>query len=406
MIVPRLEVATAEQRAAYRRWMRWRRLPWAVGMLLVSWPIPLLVGLVLYRLGDLIGLWAACLLLVAWVLYTLPEIVRPSMTKTMDALKDPRIPRRATPEEYEILDPPWRAVLLALGVPESTYALRVRDSPGPAGEAWSGGVVAVSAEAVRDLSAVELLGLLGHEVGHFVGDGGSGWYRLSSRLAEPIRLPFRIVGRFAGRPAVILIVQPCVFIGLVALLVWLFGATGTLALLALAAAQMLGRNAILRRNQSNADRVAVDLGTGRGLRSRFEQLRPQEVRNWNRRHLQPWWWRVIRAVLEGTSPEPDLGRRTADINKRIRARRRKHRVPREDPPQRAVRQTYADPRRPWLRRFGSPSPGFVPDPRAARRFEARALRGQARKPHGARSIPGGRGRRGRPRGPSRRNPTR
>ncbi|MFI1916912.1 hypothetical protein [Nocardia sp. NPDC020380] len=406
MIVPRLEAATAEQRAAYRRRMRWRGLPWSVGMLLVSWPIPLLVGLVLYRLGELIGLWAACTLLVVWLGFSMSTLVRLSMTKTMDAVSDPRMPRRPTPEESAMLDLPWRTTLLALGVPDSTYALRVRDSQGSAGQAWPGGVVAVSAEAVRELSAVELEGLLGHEVGHFVGDGGSTWRRLSWWLSEPIRLPFKIGGRLAGRPAVLLIVQPCVFIGLVTLLVWLFGAVGALALLGAAAAQLLGRNAILRRNQSNADRVAVDLGAGRGLRLYFERRRSKEIRRWYRRSLQPWWLRVILAVSEASSRDPNIGRRVEAIGNRIRARERKHRVPQGGPPPHAVRRAYADPRRAWLRRFGSPSPGFVPDPRAARRFQAGALSGQTWKQHGPRSRPGGRGPHGRPPGPSRRNPTR
>ncbi|MFE3261914.1 hypothetical protein, partial [Nocardia sp. NPDC059229] len=45
-----LGTADANRRAAYRRQLRWWALPWSIAMLLVSWPIPLLTGLLLYRL--------------------------------------------------------------------------------------------------------------------------------------------------------------------------------------------------------------------------------------------------------------------------------------------------------------------------------------------------------------------
>ncbi|MFE3960837.1 M48 family metalloprotease [Nocardia sp. NPDC059091] len=229
-------------------------------MLLVSWPIPLLTGLLLYRLGDLLAPWAAFMLLGVWLVSGFfflrlpapaPDAIGP------DRGGHPAIPRRPTADEAEVLDPAWRHTLRVIGLTESTFSVCVRDSPGPLGSAHPSGLVTVSAEAVREFSPAELRGLLGHEIGHLVGDGGGVWYRLSWWYTGLLRMLFVTVGsgsRWLARRwlslAVMAAAQLGVLVGMVVLLRLLFGSVVAVALLAAAATQMVGQRTVLRRNQT------------------------------------------------------------------------------------------------------------------------------------------------------------
>ncbi|GAB2515297.1 hypothetical protein GCM10027167_17310 [Nocardia heshunensis] len=278
MIIRSLGTADAAARADYRRQLRREALPWSIGMLSVSWPIPLLTALLLYRLGDLIAPWAAYAVPGVWLLSGSILLKRTRFPDASDPVRNshPELPRRPTAAEAEVLEPVWHRNMRNIGLADATYSVWVRDSPGPLGCAYPDGLVVVSAEAVRDFSSMELRGLLGHEIGHLVGDGGGPWYQLSRWYGGLLRILFGVTGRAAGwltrgrrllQPIAVLSANLVVLLGLSVLLRSLFGTVVTASLLAAAAVQMVGQRAVRRRNQLNADRVAVDLGAGPGVRS-------------------------------------------------------------------------------------------------------------------------------------------
>lgn len=251
-------------------------------MLLVSWPVPLLVGLLLYRVGELAGRWAAMVLLALWLLSAIP-LLRPPRPSSW--ISDPRLPRRPTSEESVALDPAWSDTVHRLGLDESCYDLLVREDGGPIGAAYPGGGIIVTTEAVTDLSPAELRGLLGHEIGHFLGDGGGTLYRLSRWYSGPLTAPPKAVWRrllrlFSvewARHAVVWFVQLGWLAGLAVLLDNCFGPAVTVGFGVAASVQGLGQYAVLRRNQFHADRVAIDLGFGPGLASLMRRRNPPDA---------------------------------------------------------------------------------------------------------------------------------
>ncbi|WP_157388041.1 M48 family metalloprotease [Nocardia terrae] len=318
--------------------MRRQALPWSIAMLLVSWPIPLLTSLLLFRLGGLIAPWAAVAVSGVWLIGGVAVEALP--TPKWDGIESDRhahsvLPRRPTPEEAEALNPAWRRLMRAIGLTESTFQVCVRDSPGPLGQAHHRGLVIMSAKAVRELSPGELRGVLGHEIGHLVGDGGGLWYRVSYWCGSPVRMPFWVAERVSARWAPRLSSrhsamlsaagQLGVLIGLITLMQLLFGTMVAAALTAAAAAQMLGQRAVLRRNQLNADRVSVDLGAGPGLRSLV--MRGNRRVSLYPRRYRPLWVRIALWCLEASSPDPHPDRELAALEARMREGRSRRQEP-------------------------------------------------------------------------------
>ncbi|MFE3193904.1 M48 family metalloprotease [Nocardia sp. NPDC059240] len=326
MNVHSLRTADATAGAVYRSELRRQAWPWSIGMLLVSWPIPMLTGLLLYRLGDLLATWAAFAVPASWLAYGLVLLLLP--TPLPDPIgpglrPHPELPRRPTAAEAETLDPAWRAVTRTIGLAEGPFSLWVRDTPGPMGVAHPAGFVIVSTRAVHELSTAELRGVLGHEIGHRVGDGGGACYRLSWLYSGLLRMWFGVAASGASwltrrwprlQIAAAAITQLGVLTGLVALLHLLFGTAAAVMLPVAAAAQMGGQRAVLRRNQYNADRVSVDLGGGPGLRSYL--LRTTRSTLYPRRYL-PLRNRMVLRCLEVCSTDPWPDRRIAALGVRM-----------------------------------------------------------------------------------------
>ncbi|WP_040813047.1 M48 family metalloprotease [Nocardia concava] len=325
MIAPRLESASIEDRAAYRRQIRLRAVPWTVAMLLVSWPVPLQGGLLLYRLGDLAGRWAGILLLCVWLLSAFPVLHPPRLPPPMAA---PGLPRRPTADESTVLDPAWSDTVHRLGLDESCYDVLVRED-GPLGTAYPGGSIIVSTEAIHDLSPAELRGLLGHEIGHFVGDGGFGLYRLSRWYTGLLTLPPNIVCRWVLRmpfPAEWARLTVVWFVRLGWLVGWFtaldncFGPAVTVGFAVAAIVQGLGQLAILRRDQTHADRVAVDLGFGPGLASMTRRRNPPDPRLPSLLHQRRRRYRALALLLRSLLRDPVPEQRIADIEALISLR--------------------------------------------------------------------------------------
>ncbi|MGW4245708.1 M48 family metalloprotease [Nocardia sp. NPDC004722] len=337
MIIRSLGTADAAARAAYRRQLRREALPWSIGMLFVSWPIPLLTALLLYRLGDLLAPWAAYAVPGVWLSSGSIPLLLTRFPGPSDPVpgSHPRLPRRPTSAEAEVLDPGWHRNMRNLGLADATYAVWVWDSPRPLGSAYPDGLIVVSAEAVRDYTSMELRGLLGHEIGHLVGDAGGLWYRLSWWYGGLLRNLVGVVGRVAGwltrgrrllQPVAVLSADLGVLLGLSVLLCSLFGTVAAAALMAAAAVQMVGQRAVRRRNQLNADRVAVDLGAGPGVRSII--LRTNRPASLRPRGMNSLGSRVVLACLTMCLSDPWPDRQWAALEARMLA----NYSSRQDPP--------------------------------------------------------------------------
>ncbi|WP_162958629.1 hypothetical protein [Nocardia yunnanensis] len=295
-------------------------------MLLVAWPIPLMVGLLLFRVGALLDRWVGFGLVGVWLSFgLLIQLAKPIL-----GTGDPRMPRTPTPEEAAVLAPAWSDVVETLGIDESVYHLAVRDKQGSDGVAdhRGGGFVMISAAAVHEFSPAELRALMSHEIGHLIGDGGTIVFGLSWELTDLARQPFTIVQRAVfriGWPEWIgHIVTTLLWLGLYAafgaLLNHWFGPLATIGFAVGALVQGIGINGIRRRNQLNADRIAVDLGHGPSARAildrrmRYDRLSPPMI--WS----QPPALRASAFLLRNLGPEPFQGVRLLAIDKRLHAR--------------------------------------------------------------------------------------
>ncbi|WP_297621709.1 M48 family metalloprotease [Nocardia sp.] len=289
-------------------------------MLIVSWPVPVLIGLLLARLGALVGDWLAVVLLVVWLVSA--TLLLLAFPRSEEQIAD-YVPRRPNAAESEVLNPAWHETMCALGLGDSAFSLWVRQGEGPTGGALPGGMVVLSAAAVPELPPEQLRGLLAHEIGHLLGSGGVWWWRLAHWYAIPLRLPLAAVTRFArlvtSRSAHVLQTgavaagQLGVLIGLSVLTWQLLGSVAAIVLLGSAGVQRFAQLAISRRSEFAADQVVVDVGYGAGWRAYLAHRRKYD---WMPVEIVESGSLVIRALdlfVEINSTHPSVYRRIREI---------------------------------------------------------------------------------------------
>lgn len=324
MFTPLLESASPQELARYRAGLRRHRRISSVALLFVCMPSVVLAGMIVARLGGLLGHWGIVVFLGLWLLSGVPVLL---FTGAMEAAQPKMKTTGWTPAQSSRLTPAWRDVVEAAGISETDYPVVPGKAPDIQGSA-GGGVVQVSIEAVRTLKRPELSALLAHELGHLLSSRRStwkfvlGWYALPLHLAPFLLCCVLAVPAGFGEGGLLrklaIVGADLLYLGgMVGLLVLLVGARHAPSAIALLTVQMLARRVVSRRDERMADLVAVDLGFGAGALALMRE-HDQDCAHGVFAGVD----RLSRFVLAPLSTHPSRRRRIRAIESRIRARER------------------------------------------------------------------------------------
>lgn len=325
MFAPRLESAGPHERSRYRaRLLRRRRLS-SAALIVASLPSMVLAGVVVARVGGLLGPSAIVVSLGVWLLSGVPVLF---FAATVESVRPGGKADTWTAAQASRLTPAWRDVVAVTGICEDDYLVLItksREVNGCARHSW---IIEVTNGAVRKLRRPQLNALLAHELGHLMSSRRSssfflaGWYALpwylgpfllSAVLAIPAAFADRgVLAKLATTAAELL------YLGAMAgLLILLFSPRQALVAAALLTAQMLGKRLVSRRDERTADLVAVDLGFGAGA---LELLREHGHDLCIGHATVPWLDRLSHLVAVPLSTHPPVRSRIRTIESRIHAR--------------------------------------------------------------------------------------
>ncbi|MFI6866560.1 M48 family metalloprotease [Nocardia sp. NPDC050406] len=305
--------------------MLWHQRISALAHVLASLPSIVLAGMLVARLGGLMGSWGMVVLLGVWLLSGVPVLL--FFLAVESGRPDVREPEW-TPAQASRLVPAWRDVVEAAGVCADDYVVLIDKSKKVSGYARDGWTIGVTSGAVRNLRRPQLSALLAHELGHLFSSHRSSIRIAALWYAAPLYLPALLVSLIVAMPTAVLdsgvLSKLCEFVATVAhlattagVLILLLGTRHALVAAALLAAQVLAKQMIRRRNERKADLVAVDLGFGAGLAALLREdgrepcFHPAEL---------PWVERLSRFVFGPLSTHPSTRRRIRTIESRMRAR--------------------------------------------------------------------------------------
>ncbi|MGX1811869.1 M48 family metalloprotease [Nocardia sp. NPDC055321] len=237
-------------------------------------PSIVLGGMIVARVGGVLGDGGTIVFLSLWALLGLPVLILALMA---EGVRPASGARDWTYEQGYRLVPAWLDVAEAAGVVEPDYVLVMDESTVVHGYARGRWVVQVSSEAVRQLREPQLQGLLAHELGHLLSSRRAGSWAVAGWYALPLYVVPRLAFGIARTPAefarqggllrlLLLWAATVVYFGTAAwVLVLLLGPFHAFVAAVLLFMQLLATLAAFRWDERMADRVAVDLGFGDGL---------------------------------------------------------------------------------------------------------------------------------------------
>lgn len=334
MCMPLSEFASPLERERYRDRLRWRRHGAAVAYLIVSLPSMVLGGMVVARLGGMLGQREMIVCLAVWLLLGVAVLF---LGRSVESVRLDVKAHRWTAEQAARLIPAWREVTAAAGVSEADYLAMIGESDEVRGCARTGRTVEVSNGAVLVLPRAQLRAMLAHELGHLLSSRHRRWEFVFGWYAMPLHLAPMLVSAVAGFPAgsprrdgllprlMIAIAQVVYLYAMAELLTHLLSLRCALLAAALLTTQSLAKRLCRRRDERMADLIAVDLGFGIGL---VEYLRQYDrgAYPWYPEH--PEWDRLIRLIVAPMSTHPAYHTRIRTIESRISALTRNETVSR------------------------------------------------------------------------------
>lgn len=321
-----LEFANARERERYRSRLRWRQRGSSAVLVVLSLPSTVLGGMIVARLGGLLGHWGMVVSLTLWLLLGVPILYCAAMT---NAKRPPSKCGEWTSEQIDRIVPAWLDVAEAAGVHEPDYVLAIDKSPDVQGHARGRWIVEASEGAVQQLRENQLQALLAHELGHLLSSRrGSwkiliGWYAVPLYLATiPLCVILAIPGGLARAdgPVRKLVVNLAWMTGVAAMpamLVLLFGPWHALLALTALAAQQLAKMLLARRDERMADLIAVDLGFADGLLAYLREYGSDACIG---RTARPGERPVARFFGAPLSTHPSVRRRIRAIESRMASR--------------------------------------------------------------------------------------
>jgi Zn-dependent protease with chaperone function len=235
----------------------------AIGPVLVIAPFCLLALFVIWLLVRLVWDVPYWWLAGGYALASVLLFVRPIQAVVLTPLFGAR---RPTDDELERMDPLWRDLAVANGLPPDRYILRVLPSDELNAYACGGHLVVVTTFALAELPRRELAGVLAHELSHHLG-----MHTVGLTISHWLSLPVVAMARIGFWLQNVATAATDTFAkgssGLTIFGQLVAGVLNVLSLpfvVALYAADAIG-NVVAHRSEFQADRRVVRMGYGRHL---------------------------------------------------------------------------------------------------------------------------------------------
>ncbi|WP_067700363.1 M48 family metalloprotease [Nocardia jejuensis] len=328
----RLESSNFRDRRRYRRALRITGRGHALATALCSLPAATLPGLVLYRIGAMIGCGLEIVLVAAWLLSGL-WWTRP--TALLEINGATRVYRGTTTGTRKLFQA-WREVASAAGVRATKYTMWVQHDRDIRATAVVGrSAIVVSSAALAQLTRAELQGVLGHELGHHLTSAASRWLELLTWYSRPLMTVIRLPRRWrtwylkyavrhepsriewiAGRYLALITAA-----GVAVCVMWSIGLEWSIVFGILLVVQGVIRLLLHHHDEYRADRVSVDLGFGPGLRTCLVRAGDEDAERMERWGFTgPMEAKVVLSMEALLGTHPLIEKRIRVVDSRIRAR--------------------------------------------------------------------------------------
>ncbi|WP_067542486.1 M48 family metalloprotease [Nocardia crassostreae] len=288
-------------------------------------PSIVLAGVLVARVGGLLGHWGTVVLVVLWLCSGVPILM---IGRGVESVRpDVRTPDW-TPAQANRLLPAWRDVVAAAGISEDDYVVMLEKSREVQGWAMFFRTIRVTTGAVRTLHRPQLGAQLAHELGHLLSTRRQSVALTVGWLSAPLYFPPSLVCCAIAIPAGLAgdgpLSRMAAALGsalylpaLAGFLLLVFDPRTADIAAALLITQLLARRLVCRRDERMADRVAVDLGFGDGL-SAYLREHGRDCHFGS--PARAWTMRLSCFLAAPLSTHPSTRRRIRSIHSRMRRR--------------------------------------------------------------------------------------